>query len=390
MEVARLGIDEAEEQHALRNLVRSVLEREVTPQRLNDFDEREVFDEELYRSLAETGLVGLGADVDGSRAEHLSQTVVLEELGAGATSLGVCFVVQYMGVSLLGQYGTKEQKQSVMVPLLEGDARIAFGLTEPDGGTDVARAMRSLAKHESDGSFRLSGRKLWISGALGAKTLIVFARTAPIEGSAINGITIFLVPQDSPGVTVREVKTIGVHGLDTCEITFDDVLLPATSVLGEVGQGFRQVLGTLNAERLNGAAMALGIARGAHEHTLTYVKQREAFGRPIGAFQVLQHRLVDGAIQLEATRGLLQRAAKAADAGSGGETLSAMVNIMASDAATSITDAGMRALAGAGYSREFPVQRYFRDCRLYTFAPLTDEMLRNFVGENFLGLPRSY
>jgi alkylation response protein AidB-like acyl-CoA dehydrogenase len=231
---------------------------------------------------------------------------------------------------------------------------------------------------------------LWISGALGAKTLIVFARTAPIEGSAINGITIFLVPRNAPGVSVREVKTIGVHGFDTCEITFDDVALPSSAVLGEVGKGFRQVLGTLNAERLNGAAMALGIARGAHEHTLTYVKQREAFGRPIGAFQILQHRLVDGAIQLEATRGLLQRAAKAADIGVGGETLSAMVNVMASDAATSITDSGMRALAGAGYSREFPVQRYFRDCRLYTFAPLTDEMLRNYVGENHLGLPRSY
>lgn len=386
-----LQIEEDEDQRSLRELVREVVSTVATPQRLSDFDEREAFDEELYSALAESGLVALQADLDGSHASHLSQTVVLEELGATATSMAVSFVVQYMGVTMLSQHATAAQKETVLAPLLSGEQRVAFALTEPGGGTDVARAMATRARQQDDGSWVLNGSKLWISGADDAGTLIVLARTSEPEGSAINGITMFLVPAGTEGLSVNVLDTIGIHGLSTCEVGIDEVKLPADAVLGEVGKGFRQVLATLNGERLNAAAVALGIARGAQEASLAFVREREAFGRQIGGFQILQHRLVDGAVQIELVRGIVQRAAQATDAGSdSAPALTAMAKLSAAEAAVQITEHGMRSMGGSGLSREYPMQRFFRDARLYTFAPLTDEMTRNFLGEHYLQLPRSY
>lgn len=378
--------DEAE----LRSLVAELLAKLATTERVRESEENETFDEELYAALADAGLIQLEAEVDGTPATHTSQAVVLEELGATATSMGVSLVVQYMGVSLLTSHGTPSQREEFLRPLLSGDQRVAFALTEPGGGTDVARAMRTRAAAEPDGSWVLNGSKMWISGATDCSTFIVLARTSPMTGSTIDGITMFLVPASTPGISVSEMDTMAIHGLSTCEVGFTDVRVGVGATLGEVDRGFRQVLSTLNGERLNGAAVALGIARGAHEATLDYVRSREAFGRSIGSFQILQHRLVDGAVKIEAARGLLQRAAQLADAGEPAEALSAMAKLAASEAATTVAEDGMRAMGGSGVSREYPMQRYFRDARLYTFAPLTDEMIRNFIAEYHFRLPRSY
>jgi len=389
-EYTPLPFDQSEEQADLRSMVRSIVEQIATPQRLSDFDEREAFDEELYSALAESGLVQLEGDVDGTPSSHESQTIVLEELGATATSIAVSFVVQYMAVTLLSQHGTPAQRERYLAPLFEGAHRAAFALTEPGGGTDVARAMKTRASRRPEGGWVLNGAKMWISGATDCGFLVVLARTAPIEKSAVGGITMFLVPAATPGITVNEMDTVAIHGLSTCEVGFADVVLDDDAVLGDVDRGFRQLIATLNGERLNAAAVALGIARGAHHASLDYVRGREAFGRPIGGFQILQHRLVDEAVKIEAARGLLQRAARQADGGAAAETLSAMAKLAASDAATTATENGMRALGGSGLSREYPMQRYWRDARLYTFAPLTDEMMHNFIAEHHLALPRSY
>ncbi|MDC5696527.1 acyl-CoA/acyl-ACP dehydrogenase [Intrasporangium calvum] len=385
-----LKIDETQDEADLRALIRDVLRDKATPDRIREFDENEKFDEDLYRTLADAGLIQLEADTEGNPPSHMSQTIVLEELGATATSMAVSLVVQYMGVTLLAQHGTAEQRKQYLVPLLSGRSRVAFALTEPGGGTDVARVMRTRATQESDGTWKLSGSKMWISGASDATFLLVLARTAPIERSAISGITMFIVPRSASGVTVNEMDTMAIHSLSTCEVGLSDVRVPHDAVLGEVNWGFRQVLATLNGERLNAAAVALGIARGAQDAALEYVRSREAFGRTIGSFQILQHRLVDGVVRLEGARSLLQRAARAADHGGAAETLSAMAKLAASEAATMITDHGMRAMGGSGLSREYSMQRFFRDARLYTFAPLTDEMIHNFIAEHHFKLPRSY
>ena len=379
------------DQAGIRRLARSLVEDLAGLDRLRELDEAERFDEELYTALAQAGLIGLGADASAGRfADPEHQIVVLEELAAGPTSMAVCLVVQYMGVRLLCSFGTDEQRMSLLAPLVEGRERVAFALSEADGGTDIARAMRTRARRTEEG-WIVNGTKTWISGAATARHAIVLARTGPAEPSAIDGISTFVVPLDSRGLTVRRLGTVAIHGLDTCEIIFDDVALDGQAILGEPDSGFRQVIATLNGERLNAAASALGIARGALTTATNYARERTAFGRPIGAFQALQHALADGAIKVEAARGLLNRAAAAAERGSDdAAVLSAMAKVAAADAATSVTDTGMRVMGGAGLSREYPMQRFFRDARLYTFAPLTNEMLRNFIGERWLALPRSY
>lgn len=384
--------EDTPEVEALRTRIRGVLGRHLDSERLTRHDEEEIFDAELYTALAEEGLIQLEAELDGRAASHVSQTTVLEEVAAAATSVAVACVVQYMGVELLHSYADRAQRETYLAPLFDGRWRMSFGLSEPDGGTDVARAMKTRAVRRDDGSYVLNGAKKWIGGASTADFLLVLARTSEIERSSINGITMFIVPRSAPGITTTAIDTMGIRALEQADVRFEDVVVGADSILGEADQGFRQVLRTLNGERLNAAAVALGIARGALDFAVGYVRQREAFGRPVGAFQGLQHQLVEVSVKVESARLLLANAARSSDGAHSGanETLSAMAKLAASDAATSTTDVGMRAMGGWGFLRQLPMQRYFRDARLYTFAPLTDEMIRNYIGEQHLGLPRSY
>lgn len=377
-----------------RRLVRSVLAEHAPAARIREFDEAEKFDHALFRELAHAGLLAGALDATGG-LDHGHQAAVLEELAAGPTSMAVAFVVQYMAIQLLSAHGTAEQQEAFLAPLLAGDVHASFALSEPDGGTDVARAMKTTAARLPDGSYSISGRKRWIGGAMDCGYLLLLARTTEIgpgtKDSAIGGITTFIVPRSTAGIETREIDTMGIRSLAQTDISLDDVRVPAANVLGEPDRGFRQVLGTLNGERLNAAAVALGIARGAFATALDWAKSREAFGRPIGAFQALQHSLVDARLKIESASLLLDRAVTAADAGDPSVDVdSALAKLAASEAGTFTTDAGMRLMGGWGYARELPMQRYFRDARLYTFAPLTDEMIRNYLGEKMLGLPRSY
>lgn len=376
----------------VRQRVRKIIQENLTPERLAEHDENETYDLDLYRAIADAGLIRLETELEGRGPSHQSQITVLEELGASATSVGVSIVVQYMGVGLLHSFGDLPQKQRFLEPLLAGDARMSFALSEPDGGTDVARAMKTRAEKLDDGSWLLNGRKKWIGGASTATYLLVLARTSDITRSSIDGITMFILPRDTPGITTTPIDTMGIRALEQADILFENVRIPENLVLGEVDKGFRQVLSTLNGERMNGAAVALGIGRGALEYAVDYAKGREAFGKQIGSFQALQHELVAASVKVESARLLLHNAARSSDAEAEGanETLSAMAKVAASEAGTFASDVGMRVMGGWGFLRQLPMQRFFRDARLYTFAPLTDEMTRNYIGQKHLGLPRSY
>lgn len=375
----------------LRTKVRGVLRDLVTPERLIKHDEEEVYDVELFEALAAEGLVGLGTEIDGAGSKHARQVTVLEELGAGATSMAVSMVVQYMGVELLHRYGSARQKAEWLAPLLTGSARMSFGLSEPAGGTDVARQMATTASQRSDGSWVINGAKKWIGGASTATFIILLARTEPVDKRVIDGITMFIVPRDTPGITTTPIDTMGIRALEQADVVLNDVVVPQESVIGEVGKGFRSVLATLNGERLNGAAVALGIARGALAYAVDYANERHAFDRPIGSFQGLQHPMVDALTRVESARHLVYNGAEMSDQGSGEavENLSGLAKLAAAEAATTATDVGMRVMGGWGFHRHLPMQRYFRDARLYTFAPLTDEMIRNQLAQRHLGLPRS-
>jgi len=363
--------------------------QEVSPtDRAQRLDNSKAFDEELHGALARLQVLGLGVPEaqGGAGGTALEQVLALEILGRRATSMAVFLVVQYMVTRLFVEYGSEEQRRRYLGPLASGKIKSSFCMTEATGGTDVLSSISTRARGEGD-RWILSGSKMWISGATRADVLVVAART---DAHRTRGLTLFLVPKESPGLAAREVRTMAINGFDTCEVTFSDVSLPEDSVLGRVNEGFYHVLSTLNDERLNAAAVAVGIGRGAHEAALAYAKERQAFGRPIGAFQAVQHRLVEAGVGLEAAWLLTLRAALDDEAGRPIDVSSSMAKLAASRAALAAADVGMETLAGAGFDLDHPMQRYYRDARLYVFAPLTNDMLRNLLGERWLGLPRSF
>ena len=382
---------EPPERRQLRETVRALI-HDVSPHgRTQSLDNAEQFDDELYDRLAVMGVLAIDAPDDvGGAGDLRDQLVVIEELAAGPTSMAAFLIVQYMIIQVLRGYASTPLQRTVLEQLVHGRTKVSFSMSEPDGGTDVARAMKTRAVQIDGGAWRINGTKLWTSGATRAQWLIVIARTREPERSSIDGVTMFLVPTGAPGVSIREIDTLGIHGLSTCEISFTDVEIDADALIGVVHAGFRQAFATLNREGLNAAAACIGVARGALEYATAYANQREVFGKVIGAFQVPQHWLADGAVRLEAARSMVSRAAAIEVAGGNAELLAQMAKLVASEAAQHITLSGMQLMGGFGFSRELPMQRWFRDVRLWSFAQLNNEMVRNRIGERLLGLPRSY
>jgi alkylation response protein AidB-like acyl-CoA dehydrogenase len=383
-------VDDTEERAALRAELRRLIAATSPTERALTLDRQERFDDELHERLRELDVFAIGAHPEqGGAGDIRDQIVVIQELAAGPTSMAVFIIVHYMATHILTAHGSPEQRRQWLSRLATGEAKASFALSEPGGGTDIARAMRTTARRVDDG-WVISGQKTWISGATRADVLMLLARTAPADDSSVDGITMFLLPRDTPGVQVREIPTVAVHGLDTCEVFLDDVKLPESAVIGEVDAGFRQVIQTLNRERINAAAGAVGAATGALRTAAEYARQRAAFGATLGAFQAIQHRLVDGALAVESARGLLVRAAEVEAAGGRADLLSSTAKIVASEAAVKVTQDGMEILGGAGFSLEYPMQQWFRDVRLWVFAPLANDMVRNYLAERLFGLPRSF
>jgi acyl-CoA dehydrogenase len=378
------------ERAELRATVRRLVADVSPPERTRAMDESETFDDDLHAALAGIGALAIGAPAPvGGVGDVRDQLVVVEELAAGPTSMAAFLIAQYAVTQVLAAYGSTDEHRALLDDLLAGRTKLAFALSEPAGGTDVARAMRTRAERSGNG-WRISGQKMWTSGATLASHVVVLARTSPIERSPVHGVTMFLVPADSPGMTIRPIDTFGIHGMSTCEVFLDDVVVGGDAVLGAVDAGMRQVFATINREGLNAAAACIGVGRGALDLAVAYANDRMVFDKPIGSFQTPQHWLVDGAVALESARGLMVRAAEIEVSGGNAGDLAAMAKLVASEGAERIARKGMQLMGGAGYSREFAMQRYFRDVRLWSFSPLTNEMVRNRIGEQVLGLPRSY
>ena len=239
------------------------------------------------------------------------QLVVVEEVAAGPTSMAAFLIAQYAVTQVLATFGNERRAPRDRRRAGHGaDRRSRSRCREAGGGTDVARVMRTRAERLTGGGWRITGEKMWTSGATLASHLVVLARTTPVERSPVHGVTMFLVPTDAEGVHVRALDTFGIHGMSTCEVVYDDVVVGDDAVLGEVDAGMRQVFATINREGLNAAAACLGAGRGALGLAVEYAKDREVFGKPIGAFQTPQHWLVDGAVALESARSLMVRAAE--------------------------------------------------------------------------------
>lgn len=377
-----------EEQEMFRSALEGTIERVSPVARVQELDNTKQFDTELHKAIAELGVIGLGVpeELAGSGGGAVEQVVTLEVLGRKATSMAVFMVVQFMITRLLRENGTQAQQKQYLEPLMRGEITASFCLTEAGGGTDILAAMNSRATRDGDG-WVLNGNKMWISGASTSDFMVVLARTGEHRS---RGITMFLVPSRAEGVTAREVSTMAINGYDTNEVAFNQVRLPADAVLGQIDNGFPQVIATLNGERMNAAGVAVGIGRGAIEVTRDYALERNAFGRPIAQFQAVQHQLSVGGIAIESAWLMTLEAARRDELGESTDVVSSMAKWTSARAAVQCTDIGMEIFAGAGFDTSLPIQRYYRDARLYSFAPLNQNMALNMVGERWLGFPRSF
>ncbi len=384
-----MNFDRVPEHEMLRDSVREFFARELPEERIREMDRARRIPRELWKRFAQMGWTGLSVPVEygGSGADVSTAAVFTEELARRFPSLATDWLLISMTARVLRESGSKRQKAELLPRLAAGEFLMAFGMSEPGGGTDVL-ALRTRGRLEGS-EWVLSGQKLYTSLADDADAILVLCRTEADAAKRSRALSLVLTPRHQGGVQVRRLELMGQRAACTCEVFLDDARASADALVGERGRGWQTLLRTLDEERILCAAMYVGITAAALEQALQYARERNAFGRPIGAFQAVQHPLADTAAELEQIRLLTAKAAWLQSAGRDCATEAAMAKLAASETAVRATDRGMRVLGGYGLVEESPMERLFRDTRLGPFSPISNEMVRNFLGQK-LGLERSY
>ena len=376
------------DEHAmLRRTVRAFVEKEVAPH-VDAWEEAGRLPRELWRRLGELGFLGLEFPVEygGGGGDFLSSVVLGEEM-ARCRSGGVAFSVLVhtdMSSPWLTRYGTEAQKRAYLPGIIRGETVCALGITEPGTGSDMA-GIRTRAVRDGD-RYLLTGGKIFITNGVHGDLYFVAARTSP--GSAERrhaGISMFLVERGAPGFTVsRRLDKMGMRASDTAELAFQDCPVPAANLLGEEGRGFQQLAAGLQRERIMAAVLALSAAAQALEDTTAYLKERQAFDGPLAGKQVLRHRVADMATEIEAARHLVYHAASLYTAGQECASPVSMAKLFATEVANRVAYQAVQLHGGYGYMREFPVERFFRDVRLWTIASGTSEIMREIIAKRLL------
>ncbi len=385
-----MNFDPIHEHQMLRDSVRQFFAGELPERKIREMDRARRIPRELWKRMGELGWAGLSVPIEygGSGADVMLAAVFVEELSRQFPSMATDWLLISMTARILREAGTKQQQEAFLPKLAAGEWLMSFGMTEPGGGTDVL-GLKTRATIGSDG-WTVSGQKLFTSFADDADAILVLCRTDAQEGAKrARGLSLVLTPRQQPAVTVRRLELMGMRAACTCEVFFDNAKAPADAVVGQQGRGWYHLLASLDEERILCAAMYVGITSAALDQTLQYAKDRQAFGRSIGAFQAVQHPLAEIATELEQIRLLTAKAAWLQSNGRECATEAAMAKLAATETAIRATDRCMRVLAGYGLVEESPLERLFRDCRLGPFSPISNEMVMNFIGER-MGLPRSY
>jgi acyl-CoA dehydrogenase len=362
---------------------------EVSPQaRTLQLDSEKRFDRELRDRLATMGVWGLGTpeSLGGSGGDTVDQVVALEVLGRKCASMAVYGVVSCLVTRMLRDFGSEQQKAEWLRPLLSGSKQGAFCLTEEAGGTDILANTKTTARREGD-RWIVEGTKTWVAGAAACDVLLVTARTSEHR---TRGLTVFAVPTESVGVRSAMVGTMAMRGMACYSVHLDKVEVDASAVVGQVDHGLQQLMTALNGERIVAAAVTNGVARGAIEAAVARARSRNAFGKPIGQFQAVQHRLAACAVQTELAWSAVVEAARQDAAGVTTDVVSGVAKWASSKASLAATDVGMEVMAAAGFLENEVMQQYFRDARLHVFAPVNNDMVLNLLAERWLELPRSY
>ena len=374
------------EQEMVRKMYREFAENEVKPL-AEELDEEERFPMETVEKMAKLGMMGIyfPKEYGGAGGDVLSYAMCVEELAkvCGTTAVIVSAHTSLCAAPIF-ENGTEEQKMKYLPDLCSGRKIGAFGLTEPGAGTDAQGQQTTAVLDESGENYILNGSKCFITNGNVASTFVVFAMTDKSKGN--HGITAFIVEKDFPGFsTGKHEKKMGIRGSSTCDLIFEDCIVPKENLLGKEGKGFKIAMQTLDGGRIGIAAQALGIAEGAMEESINFAKTREQFGRPIAKFQNTQFLFADMHVAIEAARLLTYKAAVAKSEGGRFTVDAATAKLFASEAAMKITTKAVQVHGGYGYTKDYPVERMMRDAKITEIYEGTSEIQRVVISGNILG-----
>ena len=357
-------------------------------------DERHEFPTEFYEAFAEGGWLGIAVpeEYGGGGLGILEAALLLEEVAASGAAMNGCSAMHLtiFGLNTVVKHGSEELRREVLPRAADGSLHVCFGVTEPDAGTDTTRITTS-ARRDGDG-YVISGRKVWISKAGQSQKMVLITRTTPREEVArpTDGMTLFLVDLDPDAVTLRPIPKMGRNAVASYEVAIDELCVPLGARIGEEGAGFTYLLDGLNPERILLAHEALGIGRAAIRRAVRYAGERVVFGRPIGQNQGVAFPLAEAVMRLDAAELVARKAAWLYDRGEPCGREANTAKWLCADAGFRAADQAVQTHGGMGYAREYHVERYFREARLMRLAPVSQEMVLNYVSRHVLGLPRSY
>lgn len=372
------------QQEMMQKLCREFAVNEIEPIAA-EIDAEERYPYETVEKMRRYGLMGIQfpKELGGSGGDTICYSIAIEEASRFCGTTG-CIISSHatLGAWPIYKFGTPDQKEKWLRPLISGQKTGAFGLTEPNAGTDSA-AQQTVAIKQEDGSYILNGSKVFITGGGIAETYIIFAMTDKSKGN--HGISAFIVDKDDPGFSIGKIEhKMGIRGSQTAELIFEDIKLPADRLLGKENGGFKIAMMTLDGGRIGIASQALGIAQGALDQAIKYMKERVQFGRPISAFQGLQWMVADMEVKIEAARLLIRRAAFNKDNGLPYTKEAAMAKLYASETAMEVTTKCVQIHGGYGYIREYPMERMMRDAKITEIYEGTSQVQRMVIAGQLL------
>ncbi len=373
------------EQELIVSTVRQFVEKEVIPV-ASAMEHRNEYPHALVEQMKEIGLFGLSIpeEFGGAGVDTTTLAMIFEEISRGWLGLAGVIGTHSVMCDVVAKFGTEEQKRRFLPGMAAGDRRGGICLTESNAGTDLQN-ISTTATRDGD-VYRVNGSKMWITNARHGNTFLLLAKTDPGAQPAHRGMSAFVIEKGAPGMNVgRDIEKMGYKGVETCELHFAGFPVPVENLIGGAeGQGFKQVMTGLEAERLNVAARGLGIARAAFEEAIRYAQTRVTFGKPISEYQTIQIKLADMATRIEASRLLIYSACEKRDRGERCDLEAGMAKLFATETAAEVSFEAMRILGANGYSTDFPVERYYRDAPLVVIGGGTNELQRLIIAKNLL------
>ena len=390
--------DKTDEQKAITEMVRQFVDEQIIP-RAEHYDHEDEFPEPIVEQMKELGLFGVTIPEEhgGMGLDLTTYAMIVEELSRGWISISGIVNTHFIGSYLLMKFGTDEQKERFLPRMATGELRAAFSLSEPELGSDV-QAIKSTARKTDDGAWEINGQKMWVTNGLMSGVVFVLVKTDPKADPPYKGMTCFIAEKE-PGVAENtgewagftvppKIKKMGYKGVESTELVFDGYRCPAENVLGGedagLGQGFIQMMDALEVGRVNVAARGVGIAQRALELALRYSQERKTFGKPIAQHQAIQFKLADMATKVDAARLMTLRAARLKDAGERSDLEAGMAKLFASEAGKECVEDAFRIHGGYGYSKEYEIERLYRDAPLLLIGEGTSEIQRMVIGKKLL------